>query len=64
MSVQWVDKYASGQVGRRAAYGSTRSCDLRTESVGELNFRVTRWLNKVLMVHFTVSASSPSAVLG
>eukprot|EP00959_Pyramimonas_sp_CCMP1952_P475243 9504079-Pyramimonas_sp.AAC.1 len=27
----------------------------RKEWVGELNFRATRWLDKVLTVHFTVS---------
>eukprot|EP00976_Prorocentrum_cordatum_P072544 1180755-Prorocentrum_minimum.AAC.9 len=29
--------------------------------MGELNFRVTRWLNKVLTVHSAVSVSSPSS---
>eukprot|EP00959_Pyramimonas_sp_CCMP1952_P366137 7668559-Pyramimonas_sp.AAC.1 len=33
----------------------------RKELVGELNYRVTRWFNKVLMVNSTVSVSSPSA---
>eukprot|EP00959_Pyramimonas_sp_CCMP1952_P347722 7283845-Pyramimonas_sp.AAC.1 len=33
---------------------------VRKELAGELNFRVTRWLNKVLTAKFTVSVSSPT----
>eukprot|EP00976_Prorocentrum_cordatum_P025968 526992-Prorocentrum_minimum.AAC.1 len=33
----------------------TRQYDVCKELVGELNSQVTRWLSKVLMVHFTVS---------
>eukprot|EP00976_Prorocentrum_cordatum_P026458 537017-Prorocentrum_minimum.AAC.1 len=44
--------------------GSTRTCGVRKELVGELNFRVVRWLNKVLMVNSTVSVSSPTDANG
>eukprot|EP00959_Pyramimonas_sp_CCMP1952_P052755 1103001-Pyramimonas_sp.AAC.1 len=47
----------------RGIQGSTWTCDVRKELAGELNYRVTRWLDKVLMVHFTVSVSSPSVEL-
>eukprot|EP00976_Prorocentrum_cordatum_P046515 940176-Prorocentrum_minimum.AAC.1 len=44
----------------RDRWGSTRTCDVRKESAGELNSRATRWLNKVLPVKFTVMpVSSP-----
>eukprot|EP00959_Pyramimonas_sp_CCMP1952_P322148 6740973-Pyramimonas_sp.AAC.1 len=45
-------------------WGLTQTYGLRKELAGELNSRVTRWLDKVLMVHFTggdrVDPSGPS----
>eukprot|EP00959_Pyramimonas_sp_CCMP1952_P292397 6115375-Pyramimonas_sp.AAC.1 len=40
-------------------WGSTQTYGVRKESAGQLNFRVMRQLDKVLMVTFTVSVSSP-----
>eukprot|EP00959_Pyramimonas_sp_CCMP1952_P459397 9478190-Pyramimonas_sp.AAC.2 len=46
--------------GLASARAHTRTCDARKESVGELNSRVTRLLDKVLMVKSTGPVSSPS----
>eukprot|EP00976_Prorocentrum_cordatum_P016068 322628-Prorocentrum_minimum.AAC.1 len=38
----------------------SRTYGVREQWVGELDFRVTRWLNKGLTVNFAVSTSSPN----
>eukprot|EP00976_Prorocentrum_cordatum_P104104 1193739-Prorocentrum_minimum.AAC.4 len=41
-------------------FGSTQTNDIRKESTGGCNSQVTRWLDKVLTVNATVSASRPT----
>eukprot|EP00976_Prorocentrum_cordatum_P029791 606765-Prorocentrum_minimum.AAC.1 len=44
----------------RKSRATVRTYGVRKELAGELNFRVMRWLNKILTVDVTVSVSSPS----
>eukprot|EP00976_Prorocentrum_cordatum_P073051 1180947-Prorocentrum_minimum.AAC.1 len=58
------DRAGTTRYTSRGRARKTQTCDVRKkELVGELNSRVTRWLNKLLMVRFAASVSSPASLV-